>query len=601
MTKKILNSFISILAFSLIFIAVLGTLAVLHTSYIWGDIYFEQIFIVLQQGITGIGKSVINSYIYLVLVPSLIITLLIIFFINSNRKLILLSLCLIIISLHKISFFEYLKNEASYTEIYKNEYVNPDKIEFKFPDKKKNLIVLYMESLEKDYANPKFAGINLLPNLTSLSETGTSFDGFIPHPTQNYTIASLVSGYCAVPYRLKKTKNFTDLRNFMPSLICYSDILKENGYDLHLLKSTNLTFARLGLFFESHGYDYIKGMEDFEEIYGYKLEDYQGTSWGYRDSVSYAIAKKELTKIAKNNKPFVFTMITLDTHNPDIYLDQQCSKTYNNAKDIILCADKMASDFIEWIKQQDFYDNTTIVIMGDHTVSGRNETYPKHNNRQIFNLITNSSANIPLQTSNRKWTHMDIAPTILNALGIEFNDGKFGLGRSLYSQTPTLYEKMEKKLFTELLKQSDEYNRFNENVLFFKDLYTSYPNYGKQIKGAENIKQYAAFSDHFINTVWLDTLSFTLPNKPQKDITLEIDFSILFMENNKRDIKIWINGTQTDNFIYPYDIKQPINQKITIPANLIKEDKKVKIEFRGDDLGSTAASVGVGVISFKIY
>ena len=294
-------------------------------------------------------------------------------------------------------------------------------------------------------------------------------------------------------------------------------------------------------------------------------------------------------------------MLTLDTHGPDVYLDKQCTTTYNNTKDIILCADKMAFDFVQWIKKQDFYDNTTIVIMGDHIVSGKNEIYPNHNDRQIFNLILNSSANKPTDTTNKKWTNLDITPTILNAIGAEFDEGKFGLGRSLYSNTPTLYEKMGKKLFTELLKQSVEYDKFNTHNLIFKDLYTLYPTLGHVVKGVKNIKQYAAFSEEHINTVWLDTLSFTLPDKPKKDIVLEVDFSILFMENNQRNIKIWINGVPTTNFIYPYNIKQPINQKITIPYDIIKEDKKVKIEFRGDDLGATAASVGIGVISFKIY
>lgn len=600
MIKKLDQACINIVTFTLVFISVLSLLAALKTVYIWGNVYFEQILIVLQHGVTGVGDNIVKSYIYWVLMPAFIITLVLIFFINSNRKLILISLFFIIISLHKVSFFEYIKNEASYTEIYKNEYVNPDGIEFKFPDKKKNLILLYVESLEKDYTRSEIIGKNLLPNLSSLSKTEVSFDGFITDTTQNYSIASIVNGFCAIPYKFDKVTSFTDLRNFMPSLTCYSDILKQNGYNLYLLKPTTLEFARFGLFFESHGYDYINGIDEIEAKYGYKLEDYQGTSWGYRDSLSYLVAKQELLEISKNDKPFVYVMQTLDTHGPDIYLDKQCEKKYNNAKDIILCADKMAYNFVEWIKKQDFYDNTTVIVIGDHIVSGKNEIYPNLIDRQIFNLILNSSKNKPVNT-NREWTALDIAPTILNSLGVEFNEGKFGLGRSLYSENPTLYEKMGKKLFTELLKQSDEYSEFNKYSIIFNDLYNLYPHWGEKIEGPDNIKKYAAFSDSHINAVWLDVLSFTLPDKPQHDIFIELDFSILFMENNERNIQIWINGVKTENFVYPYNIKQPIKQKIMIPNKLIGADKKVKIEFKGDDLGFTAFAAGVGVVSFKIY
>ena len=32
------------------------------------------------------------------------------------------------------------------------------------------------------------------------------------------------------------------------------------------------------------------------------------------------------------------------------------------------CSDKMIYEFINWLKNQDFYENTVIVISGDHLV-----------------------------------------------------------------------------------------------------------------------------------------------------------------------------------------------------------------------------------------
>ena len=118
MIKKLMKTFCNTITFILFFISILCFLAVLRTTYIWGSIYFEQILIILHQGIIGTGKEVVNSYISLVFVPAVLLTCLLVFLINSNRKIILLSIFAIIVSLYQISFFEFLLNKASYTKIY---------------------------------------------------------------------------------------------------------------------------------------------------------------------------------------------------------------------------------------------------------------------------------------------------------------------------------------------------------------------------------------------------------------------------------------------------------------------------------------------------
>ncbi len=594
MIKQIINFFIIIL----LFISCLALFATLRTIYIWGDIYIEQILISLQQGTTGIGKQLIYSYIYFAFIPAIISTLILIFFINKTSALFTLSVIFIIISLYKINFFNYIINKNTYTDLYEKEYVNPKNIKFKFPLKKKNMILLYLESMEKDYSNSNIIGKNLIPNLTELAKKETSFNGFIQLPTQDYTIAAMVGGFCAIPYKYSPALNYTDLFNFLSSATCYTDILKENGYKNYLIKGTDLSFAHTGLFFKNHGYDYVKGINDFEPLYGAKLENNQGTSWGYRDSIYYNIAKKQILEISQQNQPFVFTLITLDTHKPDVYVDKQCTHTDDANKDVIICADKMAINFINWLKHQDFYDNTTIVIMGDHTSTGKNSIYPNHKDRQIVNIILNSSYNKPINT-NRKWTTLDIAPTILNALGIEFHKGQFGLGRSLYKEEQTLYEKYGKPLLHELLKATKMYKQFTKTVNTFKDKYNLYPAYDYKIDEINQIKKYASFSDVLFNNIWLDTLSFTLPENDKSNITFETEFRILFVEKNQRNIKVYANNTLIDTFSYDNKSVQPIKLKINIPANIIN-NHKLKLEFKSDNLGYQATGVGLGILNFKI-
>lgn len=599
MTKIFFNLFFTAILISLLFISCFIVLATLQTSYIWGDIYFEQILIALYDGAPGIGNNIIQKYIIFSFIPAVIITLILSSFINKKYVLLIMSVSGILFGLYKVNFVNYIINKNVYSDIYKTHYVQPENIKFNFPDKKKNLIVLYLESMEKDYADLNIYDQNLLPQLTAISDQGVSFDGYVPLPAQNYTIAALVGGFCSVPYKFKKTTNYTELRNFLPELTCYTDILKQNGYTNYLIKSTDLRFAQMGVFFKTHGFDYVYDVYDIESKFGYKLSDNKGTSWGYRDSTYYEIAKKQLTKIAASDKPFMFTMITLDTHQPDIYLDDRCLQSDNYNEDTILCADLMASNFISWLKEQSFYKDTTVVVLGDHIINSSTNMFSSQKQRQIFNLILNSSIEKNLET-NHSWTVLDIAPTILNAIGVEFENAKFGLGRSLYANNPTLYETMNKSLFTELLKSSYEYENFQTSKYTFNPLYYPYLDWNKYVNNMEHIKKYASFSDVLFNYLWLDTLSFTLPEKSKSDIVFDIDFRIMFMKNKQRTIQFYVNDTKLTEITYKQNVIQPINQKIIIPASLIKDDNKLKLEFRGNDLGRSPSTVGIAVLGFRL-
>ena len=112
---------------------------------------------------------------------------------------------------------------------------------------------------------------------------------------------------------------------------------------------------------------------------------------------------------------------------------------YSNS---ILCFDSLIDNFISWIEEQDFYDNTTIVITGDHLTMDQiwaqtlvGDSYE----RTIFNTFINS-ANSPVETQNRIFTQLDLFPTILVSIGAEIDGERLGLGTNLFSDTPTLAE-----------------------------------------------------------------------------------------------------------------------------------------------------------------
>ncbi|MFR0813864.1 MAG: sulfatase-like hydrolase/transferase [Enterococcus casseliflavus] len=115
-------------------------------------------------------------------------------------------------------------------------------------------------------------------------------------------------------------------------------------------------------------------------------------------------------------------------------------------------------DFIAWIKAQPFYENTTIVIAGDHLnmdqgyFASIEETYQ----RTVFNLFINSPITT-LNNTERQFSTLDLFPTTLAALGVQIEGDRIGLGTNLYSDTNTLMEFLGYETFTSELSKNSSF------------------------------------------------------------------------------------------------------------------------------------------------
>lgn len=570
--------------------------AMIRTNLIWGNVYIEQILANATHTGNDVAAEVLKSYVLFALIPALIVAVLLVGYIKKTRYIWLIIVLSLGYPIYKLQLIGYIINQNTYSDIYAKEYHNPQDDTFIFPEHKRNLIILHIESLESEYEKPELVGKNLLPHLSQMADVNISFDNFHQLAGQDYTIAAMVASYCGVPFKLIKNKDFTSYNNFLPRLICYPQILEQNGYDTYFMKGAPLDFTRTGIFFNSHGFKDVVGTRELESRFGLSLEKFQGNAWGVRDSALYTLAKQRLTEIAAKDKPFLFSMLTLDTHEPDFYVDQQCPKTGNAHRDVAVCTDIMAADFINWLKEQDFYDNTTVVVIGDHTRTGGNELYLKQKNRHIFNMILNSATTQNVHP--QAWTTVDLPATVLEALGVKFS-GKFGLGYSLFEAESTLYTKYGASFDTELQKMAEEYNEFNRSRYVFTPLYNSYAKFGTTIAEPEQIKEFASFSEISFNSIWLDTLSLTLPKTSAQNINVNINFRLLFVKGGKRNIKVFANNQPFAEWNFADTVSQPIERIIAIPTTLL-HDGKLLLEFKSDTVGYAAVGVGIGVNKFTI-
>lgn len=414
------------------------------------------------------------------IVPSLgvsLVVLLIIVYIHNvgseKTKYITGVLCLVLLVFsfqyldQVLCYIDYVRFHSTYTTIYEDYYIDPGKTTITAKNKPKNLIYVYIESMETTYASTDVGGwqeINYIPGLTSLAEEHTSFSntdklgGFHCANKTGWTMAGILSTSAGISWCMPAgEQNMSKHTIFAPNLITIGDILEEEGYTQEFLCGSNAKFAGRDVFFRSHGdfeiFDYYTAIEQ-----GYIPEDYF-VWWGYEDSYLYQIAKDEALRLAKGSEPFNLTLLTVDMHPTDGYICDLCGDEYpEQLANVVACADRQIIDFVDWCREQDFYEDTLIVITGDHPrmdtalVSGI-DLY----DRTVYNCFINADATKEYRTNNREYTHMDIFPTVLSGLGYEIEGDRLGLGTNLFSDKPTLAEELGYEYLNRELGYYSEY------------------------------------------------------------------------------------------------------------------------------------------------
>ena len=96
----------------------------------------------------------------------------------------------------------------------------------------------------------------------------------------------------------------------------------------------------------------------------------------------------------------------------------------------------------KWIQQQDFYENTTIVISGDHLTMDSDfcEDVDSDYTRRVYTTYINADAEVEDPAMTRSYTTFDNFPTTLASLGVKIEGDRLGLGTNLFSDTLTLEE-----------------------------------------------------------------------------------------------------------------------------------------------------------------
>jgi phosphoglycerol transferase len=354
---------------------------------------------------------------------------------------------------------------------YEENYIDPGSVKFSFPGRKRNLLVIFVESLETGFLNTGQGGAfeeDLLREIYTLAAENINFSNTdsVGGGTQLYgtgwTMSGIIAATAGIPALAGMNGNFgISTKTFLPNAVTLGDILYKAGYDCYWACGSDGNFAGRDIYFRNHGnsavFDYYYYRDN-----NYFSEDYYAF-WGFEDRKLYRYVKEQLSEIAAHEAPFFFTLLTVDTHFAEGYLDREAERNYDTQyKNVLFDMSRQLGDFISWIKEQDWYDNTTVVILGDHLFMG-STVFPSNIDnidRRTINIFINSL--LPENhIKNREFSHFDMFPAIITSIGIQYNGKGLGLGRALDKGEATLVELFEKEKLDGLLaKKSDRYKYF---------------------------------------------------------------------------------------------------------------------------------------------
>lgn len=360
----------------------------------------------------------------------------------------------------RLGLVEYIKNANGDDSFIKDNYVNSGDVKLTFPEKKRNLIYIYLESMEVTFADEASGGAfkkNVIPNLTKLAEEGEDFGpkdkklngGFSLEGT-TWTIGAVFGDSSGVPMLINMSSNaFKTQGAFCKNIIMLGDILKDNGYNNVCMLGASASFGGVDTFFKTHGdydiYDYDRAISE-----GWIPSDYYKW-WGFEDEKLFGYAKDKLTELGESGEPFNFTLMTMDTHFEDGYVCDKCENTFGDDRysNVIHCSDEQVYEFIEWIKSQDWYENTTIVMSGDHPTMDTDycENVDSDYLRRVYTNFYNSTE--VYKGEGREYTTLDIYPTTLAAMGVKISGDRLAWGTNLYSNLPTLMESYGKDVLND--------------------------------------------------------------------------------------------------------------------------------------------------------
>ena len=328
----------------------------------------------------------------------------------------------------------YKEMQTAYNNLknkYKEKY-SEDNYKFKGIEEDKNIIIIQLESIQDFLVNKKINGKEIMPNLNKFLNDNIRFTNM--HMQSYSTTADSEHSVMNSIYPMENGMSFS--RYYTNS---YDDIYKlynNKNYFTSYMHGNYPYFWNRGNVYGRLNIDKLEFIQDFEDV----SERINGD---LSDELLYIQA---VDKIKQYENPFMVTVVSASSHTPftlsginerdekvTIDVGKYKDTYFGNYLEAANYADYALGKFFDKLKQEGLYDNTTILLYGDHNglimydeemLDFLKQLNPDINDVEIKLNYTKVAAGMKLSESgkaviNKPVNKLDIKPTLAYLFNLE--------------------------------------------------------------------------------------------------------------------------------------------------------------------------------------
>ena len=326
-----------------------------------------------------------------------------------------------------------LNNIINFT---RNHYAEPNSKMYGIA-KGRNVIVIHLESFQQFLINYKLNDKEVTPFLNSLynSKETYSFANFFNQVGQGKT-SDAENMLETSTYGLSQGSLFSILGTDNTFEGASAILGQSQGYTSAVFHGNSGSFWNRNNVYKNLGYNYF-----FDSSY-YNTDANNLTEYGLKDKLLFHDSVKYLERL---QQPFYAKFVTVSNHFPFALDDQNTSFDKANTSDASInnyfvtahYLDQAVQEFFEYLKKSGLYDNSIIVLYGDHygisdtrnlklaSLLGKSSsTWSDFDNTQMqrvpFMIHIPGTKDGGVQT--QYGGEIDVLPTLLHLLGIDSRD-----------------------------------------------------------------------------------------------------------------------------------------------------------------------------------
>ncbi len=315
-------------------------------------------------------------------------------------------------------FYKTIDSKSAFENLRKLENFDnkkPKVINSKKREKRKNVILVMVESLSAKYMGIYGNNKHLTPHLDKLAKESLFFNNLFATGTRTVRgMEAVVLSIPPTPGRsiVKRPKNDT--------LDSIGKIFKENGYENKFIYAGHGYFDNMNNFFSKNGFNIIDRFNFNDDEITFS------NVWGVCDEDLLNKTIKEADISYNQNRNFFSFVMTTSNHRPYTYPDNKIDIPSHTGRDgAVKYTDYAINEFLNKAKNRPWFKDTIFVIIADHNGgSAGKSSLPLY--RYKIPLIVYAPHIIKPQIITKLSSQIDTMPTIFDILGFSYKAKFYG-------------------------------------------------------------------------------------------------------------------------------------------------------------------------------